>query len=446
MHKRQAAWICLVAVFALGSAQLCVGAERFATRSEHTDRQPRTPLTLEDLESLALANNPTLVQAHAQLEGARAAALQAGLYHNPILGYVGEQMGVRGTAGETQGGFVQQRIDTAGKLKLSRAKYQARSDVTESLALVQQYRVLNDVRIHYYQTLGAEQLVNIHRQLLKSAEDNLVTTREMLNVGQANQADLHLAKAELEQQRLDLMMAENDYQLAWQRLTAIVGLQNQPPAPLAGPLDGETLPINWETAVARLVAESPELAAAQTKVGEDQITVQRERVQPIPDIFVAGLVGKNFESGDTTASATAFIEIPLFDRNQGTIRQAEADLARSRGEVRRLELILRRRLAEQYRRYQTASQHVRAYQEAILPETRAAYRARLQAYQEGRETWPNVLAVQRNYFLLQSNYVKNLVAWREAEVAINGFLLVDGLASPLEPVPPGHIDAVPKPR
>jgi len=39
-----------------------------------------------------------------------------------------------------------------------------------------------------------------------------------------------------------------------------------------------------------------------------------------------------------------------------------------------------------------------------------------------------------------------VVAWREAEVAIEGLLLVDGLTAPSGPSPPGHIDSVPKPR
>ena len=78
------------------------------------------PLTLKRLERLAQQHNPTLIQARTQIEGERAKALQAGLYPNPLIGYSGEQIAVNGTAGEFHGGFVQQEIVTAGKLRLSR--------------------------------------------------------------------------------------------------------------------------------------------------------------------------------------------------------------------------------------------------------------------------------------------------------------------------------------
>src|SRR5262245_54224705 len=82
-----------------------------------------TPLGLAELEQMALQRNPTLAQVAAAIESSKGKALQAGLYPNPTIGYQGDQMGAQGTAGELQGGYLQQTIITAGKLRLSRAKY-----------------------------------------------------------------------------------------------------------------------------------------------------------------------------------------------------------------------------------------------------------------------------------------------------------------------------------
>lgn len=94
------------------------------------DAQGAVPstLSLADLEQLALQYNPTLAQAAAQIDASNSKALQAGLYPNPTIGYQAELIGVKNeagqrTPGEFQGGFVQQTIVTAGKLRLSRAKY-----------------------------------------------------------------------------------------------------------------------------------------------------------------------------------------------------------------------------------------------------------------------------------------------------------------------------------
>jgi outer membrane protein TolC len=50
-------------------------------------------LTLSELEQMSLEQNPTLVQAGAQVRMSRGNALQAGLYPNPTVGYVADQIG-----------------------------------------------------------------------------------------------------------------------------------------------------------------------------------------------------------------------------------------------------------------------------------------------------------------------------------------------------------------
>ena len=82
--------------------------------------------------------------------------IEAGLWPNPVVGYIAEQIGVAGTPGEFQGGFARQEIITALKRRISREKYLQRAKVAEWEALSQQYRVLNDVRIHFFRVLGRQ--------------------------------------------------------------------------------------------------------------------------------------------------------------------------------------------------------------------------------------------------------------------------------------------------
>jgi cobalt-zinc-cadmium efflux system outer membrane protein len=402
-------------------------------------------LKLDDLLAIANQNNPTLRQASAQTAATYGKAIQASLYPNPIVGYSAEQIGVKGTAGEFQGGFVQQEIVTAGKLQLSREKYLARARVAEWQATAQRQRVYNDLRSSFYQALGMIELADIRGELVKSAEDNVLTTKERFNVGQANRADLHLAQAHLERARLELLTAENELQEAWEQLTSMIGVE-MPAQPLTGDLAEGFAMCEWEDILTNLLQRSPELASAQAKLKADRITLQREIVQPIPNVTVRGAAGHNFDAGETVYMAELSLPLPLYDRNQGTVQQAQADLARQQAEVRRIELDLRRRLAAEYRRYRTAGQHVHYYQTAVLPEVRTAYELRLKSYKEDRETWPNVLDAQQEYFTRRAEYVQNLVRFRQAESLVNGFLLQGGLDAAPSPTPPGHIDSVPKPR
>ena len=104
-------------------------AERLSLPPALPTRRPAWGLP--SFEQMALARNPTLRQAAAQLEAALSRSFQAGLYPNPTIGYVQEQIGALGEStptsrgvvargkpspGELVGGFVQQEIITGGKL------------------------------------------------------------------------------------------------------------------------------------------------------------------------------------------------------------------------------------------------------------------------------------------------------------------------------------------
>lgn len=410
-----------------------------------SDLSEKEPLFLQKLKQFARQYNPTLAQAWTQIEGERAKALQAGLYPNPVVGYRSSQIGVENTIGEFQGGFIRQEIVTAGKLELSRQKYLERATAAEFQALAQEYRVMNAVVIQFYRLLGFQERVEIQRELLKHWEDNLLTVREMFNVGQANEADIRKAKVQLQQQQLRVQRVENELQLEKERLITLVGT-SLPQEPISGNLTEDLPPLKFEEALQRLLDESPELGQARANMRSDQIMVQREKAEPIPNINVQVSAGRNYVDNGPVYGVQAFVEVPIFDWNQGTIQQARADLRRQEAQVKLTELQLRRRLAEQFQRYLTALQHVNSYREVVLPESEQRYKIQLHSYKADRETWPAVLEAQRDFFSHRMEYVDQLIAWRTARVAIDGLLLIDGLQAPPDVAPPGHIDAIPKPR
>jgi cobalt-zinc-cadmium efflux system outer membrane protein len=395
---------------------------------------------------MALASNPTLAQAAARVEASRGKALQAGLYPNPTVGYQGEQVGTAGTAGEMQGAFIQQEIVTAGKLRLSRAKYEQETVQAEIQALAQEYRVRNGVRTHFYDALAAQRLVEVRGQLLRVTEDALKTTRQLVNTGAANRPDLLQAEVEARRARLDLKTAEN--RLVGQRaqLAAVVGQPHLPPAPLAGRLEVEGPPPEWDRTLCDLLEASPELQLARAEVVRDQIMLQREQAEPVPNIRLQAATGYNFETRNTVADVQVGLRIPLFDRNQGTIRQAKAELARAHAEVARVELSLRKRFADAATRYRTARAIAEEYRKEILPKAREAYELLLKSFRDRRAAWPQVLVAERTWFQLSVEYLESLHELRKADVEVRGLLLVDGLTEPPAPAPQGHIEATPKPR
>jgi hypothetical protein len=78
-------------------------------------------LRLEDLERMALQNNPTVAQAEAAIRAAEGRRVQAGLMPNPIIGYAGEELSPRAFGQKSEHYiFAEQEIPLGGKLKKSR--------------------------------------------------------------------------------------------------------------------------------------------------------------------------------------------------------------------------------------------------------------------------------------------------------------------------------------
>lgn len=436
---------CMIATTQTGRSQIAVLPAPEA-RSNQPGELPSS-LTLQSLEETALSQNPTLVQAGAQVRISRGKALQAGLLPNPSVGYVADQIGAEGTAGEMQGMFVEQEIVTGKKLQLSRAKFMQEAREAELQVMAQQYRVLFGVRVAYYNALGRQVRLELRRQLRDNADEAAKTVAELVNVGQANRSDLLQAEVRKQRAKANLQTAESRYRGAWEELMAVVGTPIASPAQLEGKLDFEKYEqLNREAALTELLTCSPQILVAQAEVARDRIGVQRERVEPIPNVNVRAETGYNFETDNTVAGVEVGLRLPIFDRNQGTLMQACAELNRAEAEVARVELVLRQRFARTYAEYESAMTLAANYQSDVLPKAKEAYELYLDSFQKRRAAWPQVVDAQRDYFELYEEYLDNVLSARRAEAELATYLLEDGLAQPPTPEPEGHRESTPKPR
>jgi cobalt-zinc-cadmium efflux system outer membrane protein len=388
---------------------------------------PLPILNLTALQQIALKRNPTLLQASANIEAAQGRAQQAGLYPNPTVGYSGERIGAAGTAGEMQGLFIDQTIVTAGKLRLSRAKFDQEVSQTTALALAQQYRVLNSVRIRFYHLLALQRLLDVRANLLNVADDAVQTTEELLNVGAANNPDLLQARIEARQQRVALENARTQYEAAWRQLTALVGAPELAVSRLEGDLEAAVPIPDFYATLAHLLEASPEIQVALAEIARAHIGLKREEVEPIPNVQMRLANGYDFETRRDVTSVQFGIRLPIFDKNQGNIRTAQAQVSYAQAELRRMQLSLNQRLARAYARYRTAATTVETYRKDNLPDAKKAYEMYLESFRSRRAAWPQVLVAQRTYFQISVEYTEMLAEMRSAEAAILGLLLVDGL-------------------
>jgi outer membrane protein, heavy metal efflux system len=185
------------------------------TRIESPIPQPRQPLRLADLETLALANNPTLPAAAALVQQAQGLWKQVGLYPNPTLGYIRTDPD-QPNQSETQGVFFSQDIVTAGKLRLARAAESQAIQGRDWQWEAQRGRVLNDLRSRFYEVLGAQQSVTAALELERLALEGVRVTEELAKARQGGRPDVLQAKIQLSTVRTTIQNATYRHQAAWQ--------------------------------------------------------------------------------------------------------------------------------------------------------------------------------------------------------------------------------------
>ena len=399
-------------------------------------------LTLAALEEMATANNPTLKQAEAEIRAAQGRKVQAGLYPNPTAGYFGEQIRGGESRGGEQGFFVQQEIVLGGKLGLSRNVFEQERKQALVEAEEQKLRVLNNVRLLFHQALAAQQLVELRRNLSKLAADAVETAHQLFNIGQADQPDILQAEVEGEQSQLAVTIAEQNQVRIWKSLAATVGKPDLPLTPLEGNL--EEVPAIAGEWLETILRESPAVKIAQLGVSRAEVSLTRARREPIPNLLLRGGLQQNRELRGVTARpiglqgfAEVGVQIPLFNRNQGNVAAAQADLERSRLEVQRIQLLLRERAAPFFQNYITARTTVERYRGQMIPRATKAYELYLAKYRQMGAAYPQVLIAQRTLFQLQTDYIGALENLWTNTLALKGFLLTDGLEAPARP---GELD------
>jgi cobalt-zinc-cadmium efflux system outer membrane protein len=399
---------------------------------------PVAPVTLAELEQLALRNNPTSQQAQSAVDAARGRARQAGSFPNPIVGYSAQEVTNYGDVDPRgqYGFFVEQTIPLGGKLKLGREVFDREAQAAETRVDLQRNRILSSVRSAFYAVLAADRRVNVQERLAALAAEAVDITAQLFNVGAADRPDYLESQVAARRAQLALNAARNQAFALRRQLSSVVG-QDLEERPLAGSIDEAIPELERDATVRRLVEESPQMRAGRAEVERTMAVTARARRATFPDLFVRGGAAYNREHGVDTrrpigweAAVETGISIPLFNRNQGGVLAAQAEETSARADLHRVELSLRARAAAEFATYITSLGAAEAYRMEILPQSEEAYMLYLARYREMGAAYPQVLAAQRNLFEVSADYLTAVdAAWRSA-IRLQGLLAGDALEAP----------------
>ena len=406
-----------------------------------TQSMAKAPLVrLEELEEMALKGNPTLLQAATEIRSATGRKLQSGLWPNPTAGYTGEEIRGGSFGGGEQGFFVQQDVVLGGKLGLNRKILAQEVRQAEAENDEQRLRVTNAVKIQYYQALAAQEMVDMRKEISRITSETAKYSRQLFNIGQQNETEVLRAEVEAQQTDLAVISAEHTRRRAMTTLAAVVGKASVQGATLGGSLEENLPELDEQQLLDALLRESPAVRIAQVGVARAEAARARARRERVPDLVLRGGLEQNLEQVETTGRpvglqgfAEVGVRLKLFDRNQGNIQAAQADLERSEAEVKRINLVLRKRAASFVENYRTAKIVVDRYRTEILPRAQRAYELIYKRHGLLQASYPQVLLAAHMLFQAETDYIQNLDTLWANSIALQGFLLTDGLEAPARP-------------
>ena len=128
-----------------------------------------------------------------------------------------------------------------------------------------------------------------------------------------------------------------------------------------------------------------------------------------------------------SVSTLAALPLPIFNRNQGNIQFARADLQQQQQEYARIELALQDQLAGAFNQYLSARNQAQQLRRELLPRARENLELIIHGRKLGEFDQASVLNARQQYFDASLAYVDALTAVHKAAIEIDGLELTGGL-------------------
>ena len=352
-----------------------------------------SPTTLPEFVALAERSHPKLRAARAAVEAARGQAVQARLYPNPML--AGGSPQIAG-ANSQWNGFATQDIVTAGKLRLAQQAALRGVQKAEYELIRARFDVLRDVRQGFYGLLVAQRRVEIFRLLLDIAKRSYDIGDQLAKAGEGTRADVLFWSIERDRADVRLLNSAVFVETGRRQLAAAVGLPRADVGSIEADLFQQLPSFDLKSLQEAVARRNALPRAAEAEVARAQWALERAVVEPIPNINVLGGYQRQVDfPPQDQGLMQVMLEVPLFDRNQGNIRSARADIASSRASLRSIELDLATQTAQTIANYRTAQRLVAWYEEYILPKARETVQVTQQLYARGEVSFLSLLQAQR---------------------------------------------------
>ncbi|MGQ0658901.1 MAG: TolC family protein [Chromatiales bacterium] len=381
------------------------------------ESQAHEVITLRRALQLALAGNPDLAVFSCEIKAVEGRALQAGLRPNPAVGLEVENF----AGGRAHSGFesaettlgVSQLIALGGK----RAKRARVVGLERDIVLwdreAGRLDLITETRQSFVAVLAAQERRALFAELAKLAEEVQRTVKQRVQAGKVSPVEETRIQVPVSRARLDITRADSELAAARQRLAAAWGAERATFERVDANLE-EVSPLPPLAEVEAAVTRNPDLARWASEMELRRGNLDLAQTQRIPDVTVNGGVRQFAETDDVALVVGLSVPLPLFNRNQGAVQEAQSRLTAADLEQRATRLKLLSAVNERYQALAAANAEVAVLGEQVLPVAQRTFEATTVGYREGKFGYLEVLDAQRTLFEARGQFLDALARYHTA--------------------------------
>lgn len=385
------------------------------------EEQADDMITLPQALSLALMKNPRLAVFSWEVRAGEARTLQAGLLPNPELeieieefGGTGEQRRFDGTETTIA---VNQLIELGGKRSKRKRIAALERDLAGWDYETKRLDVFAEVTKAFVDLLAAQQKLDLMRDIFNLAEQVFKTVSGQVKAGKVSPIEETKARVALSIVSIEKEQVGSELVNARRHLAATWGSTSPVFQEAKGELEA-IIPIPPFEDLMNRISQNPDMERWPTELEKRQATLEMENANQIPDLTIGGGIKHLGETEDLTYVMGISIPLPLLNRNQGRVHEAQYHLAKAKEEFSAVNVAIRTALHEAYQVLSTAYVKATYLKNDVVPGAQSAFDAVNEGYREGKFGYLDMLDVQHSLFEAKKQYIEALARYHKAETTI----------------------------
>ena len=404
-------------------------------------------LTLRDAVNLTLLQNPELAAFAKEMHALEGATLQAGLLRNPELSVNVENTGnIQKLSGDINSSesvakeIVQQlttiRVSQLFELGGKRAARVKAALVGEELAATdyeaKRVEMIARVANVFIEVLAAQERFKLAEETRQVAQNVVNTVMGRVQAGKVPPIEETRVKVGLSTALIELEQAQRDLMAARKRLALLWDSSSPQFNKVLGNLGILIAPPSFRMLEERIL-ENPMAIRAMKAIEHRKALVEVQKTRRIPDLILNAGVVHHAILGGNTAVAGLMVPLPLFDRNQGNLREAHQRMDKAVDEQTAMVLRLKTELAQSYETMSAVWNEVNILRNEVLPGAKSAFNITRRGYELGKFGLLELLDAQRLLFQNQLLYVRALANYQRLVNDIERLI-----AAPLDSITPNR--------